>query len=182
LTVLSTSRTPLRLRGEQEFPLAPLALPTFDHVPSVDEIVATPSVQLFVARAQAAVPNVKLTQTNAATVAAICRRLDGLPLGLELAAARMKILSPTSLLARLDRALPLLTAGSRDLPVRHQTMRTTIAWSYALLDTPAQAPFRRMAVFQNGWTLEAEEAVRVVDATPTRCWTGWRVSWTHRSW
>ncbi len=162
LTVFTTSRAPLHVRGEQEFPVAPLPLPALDDIPHVEEVVQSPAVQLFVARAQAAYPNFALTPANAATVAAICRRLDGLPLALELAAARVKVLGTTGLLARLERVLLLLTGGAHDLPERQHTMRTTIAWSYDLLDAPTQALFRRLAVFRGGWTLETAEAVDVL--------------------
>jgi predicted ATPase len=159
ITVLVTSRMPLHVRGEQVYPLAPLAVPHLEHVPHLHEVAASPAAQLFVARVQATVLHFALTQANAAAVAAICRRVDGLPLALELAAARVKALGLTMLLVRLDQALPLLTGGARDLPERQQTMRTTIAWSYDLLDHATQAMFRRMAVFQGGWTLQAAEAV-----------------------
>jgi predicted ATPase/DNA-binding CsgD family transcriptional regulator/transcriptional regulator with XRE-family HTH domain len=159
LTVLTTSRAPLHVRGEQEFPVAPLLLPTLHHEPRAEEVMASPAVQLFVARAQAVVPGFALTQTNAATVAAICRRLDGLPLALELAAARIKVLGPTTLLTRLDQALPLLTGGPRDLAARHQTLRDAVAWSYDLLNEHEQRLFRRLAVFVDGWTVRAAEAV-----------------------
>ena len=161
LTVLTTSRTPLQVRGEHAYPLAPLGVPQLDRVPRVDDVAVSPAVQLFVARVQAVVPTFALTQAHTATVAGICRRLDGLPLALELAAVRVKVLGLTGLLARLDQALPLLTGGARDLPERQQTMRTTIAWSYDLLDPNTQALFRRLAVFRGGWTLEAAEVVGV---------------------
>ena len=159
LTVLVTSRAPLRLRGEQEYPVTPLALPSLDHLPSVTEVAAAAAVQLFVRQARATAPSFALTQANAAAVAAICRRLDGLPLAIELAAARVKLLGTTQLLARLDRALPLLVSGPRDLPDRQQTMRRAIGWSYDLLPEGEQALFRRLAVFAGGWTLEAAEAL-----------------------
>lgn len=115
LTVLATSRARLKLRGEQEYPVKPLALPALSHIPQVDEVKNVPAVELFVQSAQAVVPDFCLTQANATAITAICRRLDGLPLAIELAAARVKLLGPTGLLARLDRALPLLVDGARDL-------------------------------------------------------------------
>lgn len=159
LDILATSRAPLRVRSEREFPVRPLALPDLRRVPRLEEVAENPSMELFVERAQAVDPGFALAQTNAATVAAICRRLDGLPLAIELAAARVRSLDPTTLLARLDRALPLLADGARDLPERLQTMERTIGWSYDLLDPSRQALFRRLAVFAGGWTLEAAEAV-----------------------
>src|SRR3712207_5344361 len=109
-------------------------------------------------------PGFELTQQNAASIATICRRLDGLPLAIELAAVRIKLLGTTGLLARLERALPLLVGGPRDLPDRQQTMRRAIEWSHDLLDTGQQALFRRLAVFAGGWTLEAAEAVGADEA------------------
>jgi predicted ATPase/DNA-binding CsgD family transcriptional regulator/DNA-binding XRE family transcriptional regulator len=159
LTGLVTSRTPLRLRGEQEFPVPPLRLPDLSRVPLLEDVATAPAVRLFVQRAGEVSPAFALTQTNAAGVAAICRRLDGLPLALELAAAWTKVLPPTTLLARLDRALPLLAGGPRDLPQRQQTMRETVAWSYQLLAPEEQALFRRLAVFAGGFTVEAAEVV-----------------------
>jgi predicted ATPase len=158
-TVLVTSRAPLRLRGEREYPLAPLALPRPESAPTSAEVSAAPAVRLFVERAQAVNPAFALTEANAAAVAAICRRLDGLPLALELAAAWIKLLTPAALLTRLDRALPLLAGGARDLPARQRTMRDAIAWSYDLLDGDQQTLFRHLAVFSGGWSLEAAEAV-----------------------
>jgi len=159
LVVLATSRAPLRVRGEQEYPVAPLALPTFERMVTVDEAARSPAVRLFVERAQAATPSFALTAANASVVAAICGRLDGLPLALELAAPRVKLLPPNALLARLHHTLPLLTGGERDLPTRQQTLRATLDWSYGLLDEGEQALFRRLAVFAGGYTLEAVEIV-----------------------
>jgi predicted ATPase/transcriptional regulator with XRE-family HTH domain len=159
LAILATSRAPLRLRGEREWIVAPLSLPNLSRLPTVGEISGNPAVMLFVARAQEVAPDFALTQPNAAAVAAICRRLDGLPLALELAAARIRLLNPTELLARLDRALPLLAGGPRDLPARQRTMRDTIAWSYDLLTDEEQRLFSRLAVFAGGWDLDAAEAV-----------------------
>jgi predicted ATPase/transcriptional regulator with XRE-family HTH domain len=159
LVVLATSRAPLQVRGERDYPVAPLAVPDFSHVPSLDEVACAPAVRLFVERAQAARPDFALTGTNAPSVAAICRRLDGLPLALELAAPRIRMLPPTALLARLDQALPLLAGGARDLPDRQRTLRDTLAWSYRLLEGHEQVLFRRLAVFADGCTLDAATAV-----------------------
>jgi predicted ATPase/transcriptional regulator with XRE-family HTH domain len=161
LVVLATSRASLRLQGEQEYPVSPLALPHFDHSPTIDEVEAAPAVRLFVERAQAARSGFALTADNVSAVAAICGRLDGLPLALELAAPRIKILSPSALLARLHHALPLLTGGGWDAPARQQTLHDTIAWSYGLLEEE-QVLFRRLSVFVGGCTLEAAEAVCAV--------------------
>lgn len=168
--ILATSRAPLRLRGEREWIVAPLPPPDLPRLPAVADIMENPAVTLFVTRARDVAPEFALTQTNAAAVAAICRRLDGLPLALELAAARIRLLNPTELLARLDRSLPLLSGGPRDLPARQRTMRDTIAWSYELLTPDEQHLFRHLAVFAGGWDLEAAEAVDrgpwTVDSTP----------------
>ena len=159
LRVLVTSRAPLHLRGEQEVPVEPLGVPELVRVPSVAEVAEAAAVRLFVERAREVAPSFTLTPVNAAAVAAICRRLDGLPLAIELAAAWVKVLTPVELLARLDQALPLLAGGSRDLPGRQRTMRDAIAWSYDLLDPAAQVLFRRLAVFAGGFSLEAAEVV-----------------------
>jgi predicted ATPase/DNA-binding XRE family transcriptional regulator len=159
LAVLVTSRAPIRVRGEQEYPIRPLSLPDLSQIPLLEEVAGVSSVQLFLERARAAAPAFELTQANCAAVAAICRRLDGLPLALELAAARLRSLSPTEVLARLDRILPLLVGGARDLPQRQQTMREAINWSHELLGPVEQAVFRRLSIFASGWTIEAAEAV-----------------------
>ena len=159
LVVLATSREVLRLRAERVYPLAPLALPTPDPAPSAEDVARSPAARLFIERARAAAAELVLTDHNAATVAAICRRLDGLPLALELAAPRLKLLPPEALLARLDRALPLLVGGARDLPERQRTMAQAVAWSYGLLATDARMVFRRLSVFAGGCTFEAAEVV-----------------------
>jgi predicted ATPase/predicted Ser/Thr protein kinase len=158
LKVLATSRAVLRLRGEQEHPVAPFDLPDPDAAGS-DAIGASPAVRLFVDRALDARPGFVLTAENAPAVAEICRRLDGLPLAIELAAARMKLLTPQAVAARLENRLQLLTGGARDLPSRHQTLRGTIDWSYDLLDSSAQTLLARLGVFVGGFSLEAAELV-----------------------
>jgi predicted ATPase len=159
LRVLVTSRASLRLGGEHQFPVPPLPLPDTSPQSPADGPEQSPAVELFRQRAQAVTTAFDLTDTNAATVARICRRLDGLPLAIELAAARVKLFSPQALLHRLDRGLHLLAGGARDLPERQQTLRDTVAWSYDLLDPGEQALFRRLAVFAGGCTLEAVEDV-----------------------
>jgi predicted ATPase/transcriptional regulator with XRE-family HTH domain len=162
LTVLVTSRMALHLQGEHEYPIPPLALPVVRppaRSPSIEEVMASPAVALFVARAQAHVPDFHLTRATAPVVAAICTRLDGLPLAITLAAAQIKVLPPPALLRRLGLRLPLLTGGARDLPERQHTMRATLDWSYDLLPPEEQRLFRRLAVFMGGCTLEATEAV-----------------------
>ena len=159
ITVLVTSRTPLRVSGEHEFPVQPLELPDQAQVLSVDSLSRYASTELFVDRAHAVNPHFQVTTTNAPIVAEICRRLDGLPLAIELAAARIKVLSPEVILARLDHRLSLLTGGPRDASVRLQTLRNAIAWSYDLLTPDVQRLFRELSVFTGGWTLEAAEAV-----------------------
>ena len=159
LRVLATSRAPLRVRGEHEYPVRPLPVPGLSRLPSVGEVAEAAAVRLFVDRARSSSSAFELTQANAAAVAAICRRLEGLPLAIELAAARIRALSPTELLARLDQSLPLLTGGARDLPERQRTMRKAIEWSYQLLDEPSWRLLNRLSVFRGGWDLEAAEAV-----------------------
>ncbi len=157
LKVLVTSRAGLQVRGEQEFSVPPLTLP--EHSLPSGEIAKFEAVRLFVARAQAVRPDFTLNEQNTQVVADICQRLDGLPLALELAAARVKVLPPAALLTRLNTRLTLLTGGSKDLPARQRTLRDTIGWSYDLLEKEAQLLFRRMAIFAGGCTLEAAEAV-----------------------
>jgi non-specific serine/threonine protein kinase len=159
LTVLVTSRVRLRLSAEREYPVLPLTLPESEDPASSAAVDASAAVRLFVSRAQAVKPDFAVTEQNAQAIASICRRLDGLPLAIELAAARVKVLSPSALLARLDHRLPLLTGGGRDLPQRQQTMRDAIAWSHDLLTPSEQAVSRRLAVFAGGFTLPAAESV-----------------------
>jgi predicted ATPase/class 3 adenylate cyclase/tetratricopeptide (TPR) repeat protein len=159
LRIVTTSRTPLRISIEREYPLAPLALPPPSDPDSTHSLMAYSAIALFVERASTTRGSFELTPKNAGAVAAICRRLDGLPLALELAAARLRLMSPEALLERLDRALDVLTSGPRDLPERQQTLRATIDWSHSLLTDSEQCLFRRMAVFVGGCTLADLEAV-----------------------
>jgi predicted ATPase/transcriptional regulator with XRE-family HTH domain len=149
--VLATSRAPLRLQAERRVAVGPLSTPL--------------AVQLFVERARAAVADFTVTESNAEAIAEICRRLDGLPLAIELAAARVKMLAPATLLGRLERRLAVLTGGGPDLPRRQQTLRATLEWSADLLKPTERAVFRRLAVFAGGWSMDAAEAV-AADATP----------------
>ncbi|HEU0113594.1 MAG TPA: helix-turn-helix domain-containing protein, partial [Thermomicrobiales bacterium] len=158
LTVLATSRAILRLSAERDVPVSPLPLPAGDRPIALDDLAGVAAVQLFVERAQGVDWTFALTDDNAAAVVAICRRLEGLPLAIELAAARVTLLPPNAILERLERRLPLLAGGPRDLPARQRTMRDAIAWSYDLLAPPEQALFRSLAVFVDGFTLEAAEA------------------------
>jgi non-specific serine/threonine protein kinase len=159
LTMLITSRVALHLSAEQAYPVPPLPLPDARHLPPLSELERSAAVVLFCQRARAVQPGFALTDANAAAVAAICARLDGLPLAIELAAARVTLLTPQSILERLDRQLTLLTGGTRDLPERQRTMRDAIAWSCDLLSPDEQRLFRQLAVFVGGWTIEAAEAV-----------------------
>lgn len=158
LKVLITSRAPLHIRGEQEFNVPPLAVPELNHLPSPEEVGRYPSVALFVERAMSRNQNFAVSNENAQIISEICIRLDGLPLAIELAAARTKLLSLPELLARLESRLSVLTNGAQDLPTRQQTMRSTISWSYELLTEDQKALFRRLAVFVGGFTLETSEA------------------------
>ena len=159
LKILVTSREGLRVSGERAYPVPPLELPSLSQLPSLDSLSQYAAVKLFVQRAQAVQPDFHITTDTAPTVAKICYRLDGLPLAIELAAARIKLLPPQTMLARLEHPLEFLTSGARDLPARQQTLRDAIAWSYDLLDENEQKLFRRLSVFVGGCTLDAVEAV-----------------------
>ncbi len=159
LKALVTSRVALHLRAEHEFPVPPLALPDVKRLPAVEALSQYAAVALFIERASAVRPDFVITNETAPVVAEICTRLDGLPLAIELAAAHSKVLPPRALLARLEQRLPLLAGGARDLPVRQQTMRNAIAWSYELLEEEDRQVFRWLAVFVSGMTLEAAEGV-----------------------
>ena len=158
LKVIVTSRTALHLSSEYEYLLSPLVLPELNHLPPLAELAQFPSVAMFVARAQAVKPDFALTHSNAQVVAQVCYRLDGLPLAIELAAARTKVLPPQALLTRLTHPLTLLTSGARDVPSRHQTLQRALEWSYDLLSPSERRLFARMAVFNGGVSIEAVEA------------------------
>ena len=182
LVVLVTSRTVLLLRGEHEFLVPPLPIPPAAADADPAGLLGYASVGLFVERAHAADPGFELTGGNAAAVAEICRRLDGLPLAIELAAARVRLLPPQALLSRLDERFSLLTGGARDLPERQRTLRNTLDWSFGLLSTGEQALFARLGVFAGSFGLPAAEAVEdepvmdtlsaLVDCSLVRAQTG----------
>ena len=157
LCVLVTSRAPLRIRGEREFPLPPLPVAETGHRPA--ELMNSAAVRLFEERARDVNPGFRLSEENVSAIAAICRRLDGLPLALELVAARSKLLSPSAILERLERRMPVLTTGPRDLPGHQRTLHDAIAWSHDLLDGQGRILFRRLAAFNGGFGLEAAEAI-----------------------
>ena len=159
LKILVTSRAALHVYGEHEFPVPPLALPDPRSMPPVEVLSQYPAVALFVQRPVAAKPDYELNRENAPAITEICARLDGLPLAIELAAARVKVLSPSSMLTRLASRLQLLTGGARDLPQRQQTLRAAMDWSYDLLNAAEQKLFRRLSVFVGGCNLEGVEAV-----------------------
>src|SRR5215217_2293216 len=159
LKVLATSRAPLGLYGEHVFPVPPLTLPDLERPPPLERLTQYEAVSLFVERAKAVKPDFKITNESAPAVAEICVRLDGLPLAIELAAARIKMLPPRAMLQRLTSRLKLLTGGARDLPERQRTLRGAIEWSHALLDQGEQVLFGRLAVFSGGRTLEAIETI-----------------------
>src|SRR4029077_3172691 len=164
VVALVTSRMVLRLSGEHEFPVPPLPVPPIG-AGDAAEVQRSASVRLFVQRAQAASAGFELTSGNAEAVAEICRRLDGLPLAIELAAARVRLLPPQALLARLNDKMGLLTGGARDLPERQQTLRNTLDWSFGLLSAPEQALFARLGVFAGPFDLPAAEAVGAAGPT-----------------
>lgn len=161
--VLATSRARLQLRGENDVDIPPLGLPAVGAI-DIDDV---PAVRLFVDRAREVAPDLELTGDSRAAIAEICRRLDGLPLAIELAAARIKVLPPSAMLARLDRRLPLLTGGARDLPDRLRTMRDAVAWSYDLLSPAEQRAFRQLSVFSGGFTLLEAERLLELDSNLT---------------
>jgi predicted ATPase len=159
LKVLVTSRILLNLRGEHELPILPLDTPDRTESTSLEQLAENESVKLFVARAQAVQSSFSLTENNASTISQICQRLDGLPLAIELAAARAKMLPPQAILARLTERLKLLTGGAQDLPIRQQTLRNTLDWSYSLLNSQEKTLYARLGIFVGGFTLEDAEAV-----------------------
>ena len=165
LKIVATSRVPLRLRAEHAYPVPPLSLPRRHQALAPEQLTQYEAVRLFIERAQAVKPDFSVDNENAPAVAEICWRLDGLPLAIELAAARVRLLPPDAMLARLEKRLPLLTGGARDAPERQRTLRGTIAWSYDLLEPEEQILFGRLAVFAGGCTLEAAEAVGNYDGT-----------------
>ena len=156
--ILVTSRALLHLSGEHEYPLAPLKLPAAGARGS--ELAAVEAVELFTRRAIAAEPRFEVTEANAEPLGELCRRLDGLPLALELAAARVRLLPLAAMVSRLENRLPLLSGGSRDLPARHRSLRAAVAWSYELLEQTQQQLFRKLSVFRGGWTIEGAAAMR----------------------
>jgi Mrp family chromosome partitioning ATPase len=159
LKLLVTSREPLRVRDEQVVPILPLTLPDPKGLSDLETLAQVPAIVLFLERVRQVRPDFALTTDNARAIVEICRRLDGLPLALELAAARLSLLTPQALLARMKHRLPVLTWGARDLPQRQQTLRNTIAWSYDLLEEREQHLFRQLAVFVGSFPLEAVESV-----------------------
>jgi predicted ATPase len=159
LHLLVSSRAPLRLSGEQEFAVSPLPVPDLPSLSSLEALAQYAALTLFVQRAQAISSDFQVTAANVHTIAEICTRLDGLPLAIELAAARTRLLSPQALLSRLSHRLEVLTGGARDVPDRQHTMRATVAWSYHLLTQEQQRLFRALCVFAGGCTLQAVKAI-----------------------
>jgi predicted ATPase len=159
LKVLATSRALLRLNGEWDYPVPPLSLPDLNNLPPIERLVEYESVQLFIERAKAVKAGFAVTAENASAIAEICARVDGLPLAIELAAARVRVLPPQKILSQLSNRLRFLTGGARDWPARQRTLRDTIDWSYNLLESEEQTLFKRLAVFSGGCTLEGAEAL-----------------------
>ncbi len=179
LKLLATSREALRLRAEYQFAVLPLALPDPRHLPDERALAQVPAVNLFLQRAQAIRADFHMTPDNAVTIAEICLRLDGLPLAIELAAARIKLLAPQALLARLDRRLQVLTGGARDLPARQQTLRSTIAWSYDLLDAPSSSCSGDSRSLWTGANLQRQRRfVPLFQRRRSTCWGASPPSWT----
>ena len=166
VTLLVTSRAPLHVSGEHRLDVTPLALPQLEPLPDVPDLAQVPSVRLFVERAAAVAPGFSLSPANAGVVAELCVRLDGLPLAIELAAARCRLLEPHELLTRHESQLAVLKDGPRDAPPRQRALRAAIGWSYALLAPSEQRLFRRLGMFAGGCTLEAAEAVAHADGEP----------------
>ncbi len=166
LKILITSREPLHLSAEREYDVLPLAVPSDETKIPLDELSKNEAVRFFVERAKFAQTNFALTDENAASIVGICRRLDGLPLAIELAAVRAKLFSPSAILTRLSDSLKLLTGGAKDLPERRQTMRGAIAWSYNLLDADEKKMLNRLAVFAGGFTVDGAEAVAFDEMPP----------------
>src|SRR5205814_10474572 len=148
-----TSREVLRLSGETDYPVPPLSLPDLRRLPPLNRLTQYEAVALFIERAVAVKPAFTVTNQNAPAVAEICYRLDGLPLAIELAAARVRLLPPQKMLAQMDNRLRFLTGGARDVPARQQTLRGAIDWSYELLTVGEKSLFRKLAIFVGGWTL-----------------------------
>lgn len=165
ISVLVTSRVPLRIRGEHEFPVLPLALPDPKHMPNLEALSQYGAVHLFIERALAVKPDFTVTNSNAPEIAEICSRLDGLPLAIELAAARIRTMPPNAILGQMEKRLGFLTGGARDLPARQRTLRDAIAWSYDLLDEDEAKLFRSLSVFVGGCSMKAAEAVCNADGT-----------------
>jgi predicted ATPase/class 3 adenylate cyclase len=166
MRILATSREPLHLAGEQELTVPPLDLPDIRRMPTLEQLTRYEGVALFVQRATAVDPGFRVTEANASAVAEVSVRLDGLPLAIELAASRIKLLSPQAILERLEHRLELLTGGPIDVPARQRTLREAIGWSHDLLDEVERALFRQLSVFAGGWTLRTAQAVAISEADP----------------
>ncbi|HEY6396954.1 MAG TPA: BTAD domain-containing putative transcriptional regulator, partial [Solirubrobacteraceae bacterium] len=167
LRILATSREPLKIAGEVTWPVPSLALPDTPTLPSLDQLTGYSAIRLFAERAAASQPGFVLAADSAGAVARLCRRLDGVPLAIELAAARVRVLSPQEILQRLDDRFGLLTGGNRETPARQQTLRATVDWSHDLLDRSERELFRRLAVFAGGWSTEDAEQVCTNDQLPS---------------